>query len=74
LLAITTIQPMQGQRLLFLTWIALIFCTLKDERSSSTKGKDPGHCRSSKIDLLRVLVQQHYVIGFLQIALAYLPC
>jgi hypothetical protein len=26
--------------------------------------EDPGHCRSSEIDLSRVLVQQHYVIGY----------
>ena len=37
---------------------------LRGERGSSAKGKDPGRCRSSEIDLSRVLVQHHYVIGF----------
>ena len=47
------------------SWIALTYCILpKGERRSSAQVKDPGHCRSSEIDLSRVLVQQHYVIGY----------
>jgi hypothetical protein len=63
--AITTTQPVLGQRLFCLIWIALTYCILpKGERRSSAQGKDPGHCRSSEIDLSQVLVQQHYVIGY----------
>jgi hypothetical protein len=32
--------------------------------ATNAKSKDHGHGRSSEIDLSRVLVQQHYVIGF----------
>jgi hypothetical protein len=63
--ATTTTQLMQRQRLFCLTWIALISCTLpRGERGSSANGKDPRCCRSSEIDLVAVLVQQQYVIGF----------
>ena len=56
---------MQGERLLCLTWIALISCILaRGERGSSANGKDPRCCRSSEIDFVAVLVQQQYVIGF----------
>src|ERR1700759_4973895 len=60
----TTTQPMHCQRLLCLTWIALISRTLPgSERGSSAYGKGPRCCRSSEIDRVVILVQQHNVIG-----------
>jgi hypothetical protein len=63
LLVITTMQPVQRQRLFCLTW-TLSFNALCLGRTWEQKANDLGCCRPSEIDPSLVLVQQHYVIGF----------